>query len=92
MEESYLVVDFSPDIFVIDGSLRPQCIKLVDQHVHSPISRCRMIVVDNMESMDKYTEGKFPGFVQHDFPELDLSKIPAHSNGKWSTSVWLRKT
>ena len=89
LEDAYLAIEFSPDVFVIDGSVRPGSVHAVDRHVRSH-EDTRMIVVDNMESMAKHVEGKFPGFTQHDFPEYDLEKIPAHQNGKWTTSVWLR--
>lgn len=90
MEAAYLVIDFPADVFVIDGSLRPQCVQLVHEHIESGQSKCRMIVVDNMESMVRHTAGKFPEFKQYDFHEYDMEKIPAHQNGRWCTSVWIR--
>jgi hypothetical protein len=89
MTNRYLSIDFDPDIFVIDGSIRPENIKRVDQYLqHS--SRVRMIVVDNMESLAPYTINKFSGFKQSDFHEYDIKKIPVHQRGKWCTSVWIR--
>lgn len=90
MTNRYLVIDFEPDVFVIDGSIRPENIRIVDEYLNSH-TRPRMIVVDNMESLRKHTEGRFSGFKQHDFHEYDHAKIPAHQNGKWCTSVWIRE-
>jgi hypothetical protein len=89
MASRYLWIDFEPDVFVIDGSVRPQNIATVDTYIRSHF-RPRMIIVDNMESLSKYTIDRFSGFQQYDFPEYELEKIPKHQNGKWMTSVWLR--
>jgi hypothetical protein len=90
MADRYLAIDFEPDVFVIDGSIRPENIKRVDQYLKNK-SRVRMVVVDNMESLLPYTKDKFVGFQQHDFHEFDLKKIPVHQRGKWCTSCWIRK-
>lgn len=89
MEDRYVTIDFEPDIFVIDGSIRPKNIERVDNFLKSS-HRTRMVVVDNMESLATVTDGKFTGFEQFDFHELDIAKIPTHQRGKWCTSVWLK--
>lgn len=89
LEDAYLAVDFSPDVFVIDGSARVRNADIVDEYsaAHESV---RMIVIDNMEVMERYTLGKFKTFERHDFPEFDVAKIPIHQNGKWVTSVFVR--
>jgi len=89
MTNRYLWIDFEPDVFVIDGSIRPKNIEIVDEYLKSH-HRPRMIVVDNMETLSKFTVGRFDGFRQFDFPEFDIEKIPKHQNGKWMTSVWIQ--
>lgn len=91
MADRYLMIDFEPDIFVIDGSIRRDNIRVVSEYLESHL-RPRMVVVDNMESLGRFTEGRFMGFTQYDFHEEDATKIPKHQNGKWCTSVWLRTT
>lgn len=86
----YLSIDFDADVIVIDGSIRPINIDVVNQYLkHSNI--IRMIIVDNMEFLRKYTIGKFEGYEQYDFHETNLSLIPTHQNGEWCTSVWIKK-
>lgn len=89
MTDRYLAIDFEPDIFVIDGSIRPENIKRVDLFLKNS-NQARMVVVDNMESLAPFTKDKFMDFQQHDFHEFDVNKIPVHQRGKWCTSVWLR--
>lgn len=85
----YLSIDFDADVIVIDGSIRPTNIDVVNQYLKHN-NRVRMIVVDNMESLRRYTLSKFEGYEQYDFFETDLSLIPTHQNGKWCTSVWIK--
>jgi hypothetical protein len=90
MSERYLSIDFDPNIIVIDGSIRPANIQKVNNYLESNTS-VKMIVIDNMESLGKYTINMFNEFNQYNFVEDDLTLIPEHQNGKWCTSVWLRK-
>lgn len=89
LETEYFKIDFAPDIIVIDGSARVRNVQEVDKYVSAEKS-VRMIVVDNMEWLARFTEGRFLGFTRHEFHEYDLQKIPAHQNGKWMTAVWTR--
>lgn len=90
MTERYLSIDFNPSIIVIDGSIRHLNIEKVDEYLKSN-STVRMLVIDNTEVLLPYTLEKFENFERHDFHESDLSLIPSHQNGKWCTSVWLKK-
>lgn len=90
MEDRYVEIDFEPDIFVIDGSVRHKNIVNVDNFLKSS-KRTRMVVVDNMETLSSITAGKFSGFKQFDFHEFDITKIPTHQKGKWCTSVWIKE-
>lgn len=90
MEAAYMKINEDADVIVIDGSARARNAVDVDSYLKNG-SRCRMIVVDNMEWLYRHTAGRFDGFEQHDFHEYDFAKIPAHQNGKWNTAVWLRR-
>lgn len=90
LEAAYMKIDEDADVMVIDGSARARNAVDVDCYLKNG-SRCRMIVVDNMEWLHRYTAGRFDGFEQHDFHEYDFAKIPAHQNVKWNTAVWLRR-
>lgn len=89
LSENYLKIEFDPTVIVIDGSIRPKNIEAVDKYLKTN-NTVRMIVVDNMESLRKYTVDNFNGFNQHDFHETDIKLIPNHQNGKWCTSVWIK--
>lgn len=89
MEDAYFQFDFEPDVIVIDGSARGRNVMVADDYI-SRTPRVRMVVVDNMEWLHRYTDGRFVGFTQYDFHEYDIEKIPPHQNGKWNTAVWIR--
>lgn len=89
MEDAYMHFDFEPNVVVIDGSARGRNTIVADEYIKRTPS-VRMIVVDNMEWLHRYTAGRFDDFTQYDFHEYDIEKIPAHQNGKWNTAVWLR--
>jgi hypothetical protein len=89
MEDHYMRFDFEPDVIVIDGSARGRNVIVADEYIQRT-TRARMIIVDNMEWLHRYTAGRFAGFTQYDFHEYDLNKIPVHQNGKWNTAVWIR--
>jgi hypothetical protein len=86
----YTAAPFHPDIFVIDGSVRPQCCDFVSQYVEK--NPARLIVVDNMETMERHTIGRFANYTRVDFEETDQTLIPVHQNGKWCSSVFIAKT
>lgn len=81
---------FSPSVIVIDGSVRPQTVEATQRYLRSHKETLKMIIIDNMETMERYLAGGFAGYQRHDFPEHDLTKIPEHQNGQWMTSVYLR--
>ncbi len=91
LERVYLnpAVPFIPTIIVVDGSVRPQSIVIADELARRH-REVRMIVMDNLETMQPYLAGRFHGFTEHAFDEDDLSYIPEHQSGKWRTSVFLR--
>ncbi len=91
LNNRYLEIDFDPDIIVIDGSIRPLNIKKVNEYLISTKSKVRMIIIDNTEVLKKHTENKFNTFKQYDFNETNISLIPKWQNGKWCTTVWLKK-
>jgi hypothetical protein len=78
----------NPDIIVIDGSIRPRTV--VTTAAYARDRDVRLIVVDNMETMDRYARGAFDGYEELPFHEYDLTKIPVHQNGKWCSSVFVR--
>ena len=86
----YLSIDFDPTVIVIDGSIRPMNIEPVDQYLKNNGS-VRLIIVDNMETLSEHTLDKFKGFKRTDFHETVKELIPAHQNGRWCTSVWVKK-
>lgn len=89
LTRTYTTAPFHPDIFVIDGSVRPQCCEMVSRYVEDkPV---RMIVVDNMETMEPHTVDRFVGYERIDFWETDLALIPAHQKGRWCSSVFVRE-
>lgn len=87
----YLDIDFTPDVFVIDGSVRCLNIDAVDEFLDSKHEKPKMIVIDNTEVYADYAVGKFNGFKQYDFHEKDTSLIPEWQNGAWCTSVWIKE-
>lgn len=89
MNDRYLSVDFDPNIIIIDGSIRPLNIQRVNDYLKTNTS-VRIVIVDNMESLGKYTIDMFEGFKQYDFHETDETLIPEHQKGKWCTSVWIK--
>jgi hypothetical protein len=81
--------EVQPTVIIIDGSVRPQTVVTTSDYVkHS--TQVRMIVVDNMESMRKSTEGMFTDFKEYPFHEKDPQKIPKHQKGKWCSSAFVR--
>ncbi|MEJ8476987.1 class I SAM-dependent methyltransferase [Roseibium algae] len=91
LEKTYLWTNlpFDPTIVVIDGSVRPQSCRITDQIADS--LGIRMIVVDNTEVMMRHTEGCFANYERYDFAEQNKKLIPAHQNGQWMTSVFVRR-
>ena len=78
-----------PTVIVIDGSVRPQVVVTTSEYVKSSME-VRMIVIDNMENMRPFTEGRFAGFEEYPFHETDLEKIPKNQKGKWCSSAFMR--
>lgn len=79
-----------PSIIVIDGSIRPRTAVTTAEYVRDR-SDVRLIVVDNMETMAPYARGIFDDYEEIPFHEYDLAKIPPHQNGKWCSSVFVRR-
>jgi hypothetical protein len=92
MQRTYLWTDlpFDPTVIVVDGSVRPQSLDAAARYVR--MHPVRLIVVDNMEVMARHTEGRFPDYERLDFDETDLALIPPHQNGRWTTSVFVRRS
>jgi len=90
LESHYMKIYDDPTVIVIDGSSRARNVEEVSRYL-AQSNRVRMLVVDNMEWLSRFTAGKFKGFKQYDFHEFDIEKIPVHQNGKWCTSVWVRE-
>lgn len=87
LENLYTHIPFHPDIIVVDGSVRPQC--CIAAGKYSSRNAVRMIVVDNMETLEPIAEEAFSHLQRMDFPETDPALIPDHQNGQWCTSVFL---
>lgn len=87
LEALYSRVAIAPDIIVIDGSVRPQCVDSAANYIK--FNKVRMVIVDNMESMQRHVGEKFSPFTRLDFPEFDPKVIPVHQNGRWISSAFI---
>jgi len=57
-------------------------------------SSIRVLAIDNTEAeyVDAVARRTIPAtFERIDFPADSRDTIPAHQNGRWITSVWIRK-